>query len=119
MEATSDFFSPCHGVTVSFPGRKPRKSPHEGKRSMAILDHWHPVLLSSQLKKNAVASVCLAGHDLALYRNSNGEIGALTDHCPHRRMKLSLGKVYHDKLQCAYHGWTFDATGNGESPATP
>ena len=86
---------------------------------MPILDHWHPVLLSSQLKKNAVAGVRLAGYDLALYRLSNGEIGALTDHCPHRRMKLSLGKVYHDKLQCAYHGWTFDAAGNGESPATP
>jgi nitrite reductase/ring-hydroxylating ferredoxin subunit len=86
---------------------------------MPILDHWHPVLLSSQLKKNAVVGIRLAGHDLALYRKSNGEIGALTDHCPHRRMKLSLGKVYHDKLQCAYHGWTFDAAGNGESPATP
>jgi nitrite reductase/ring-hydroxylating ferredoxin subunit len=86
---------------------------------MGILDHWHPVLLSSKLQKNAVAGVRLAGRDLALYRNSKGELGALTDHCPHRRMKLSLGKVYHDKLQCAYHGWTFDAAGNGESPATP
>ena len=86
---------------------------------MAVLNHWHPVLPSRQLKKNAVAGVRLAGRDLVLFRNSTGELGALADYCPHRRMKLSLGKVYHDKLQCLYHGWTFDAHGNGESPGTP
>jgi phenylpropionate dioxygenase-like ring-hydroxylating dioxygenase large terminal subunit len=86
---------------------------------MAVLDHWHPILPSRQLKKNAVAGVRLAGNDLVLYRTSTGEVGALIDHCPHRRMRLSLGKVYHDRLQCGYHGWTFDAEGNGESPATP
>src|ERR1019366_3148799 len=86
---------------------------------MAILDHWHPILPSRRLKRNGVAGARLAGHDLVLYRDSKGEIGALTDHCPHGRMKLSLGKVYHDKLQCGYHGWTFDRAGQGESPATP
>lgn len=86
---------------------------------MSILDHWHPILPSSELKCNAVKGVRLAGNDLVLYRNSRNELGALTDHCPHRRMKLSLGKVYHDRLQCGYHGWTYDAKGCGESPATP
>lgn len=86
---------------------------------MAILDHWHPILPSNQLARNAVAPVRLAGHDLVLFRNSKGDLGALADYCPHRRMKLSLGKVYRDKLQCSYHGWTFDQQGNGESPATP
>ncbi len=86
---------------------------------MTIFDHWHPILPSHQLKKNGVAGVRLAGHDLVLFRNSKGEISALADQCPHRRMKLSMGKVYHDKLQCLYHGWTFDGKGNGESPATP
>jgi len=86
---------------------------------MAIHDHWHPILQSEQLKDSAVAGVRLAGEDIVLYRDSHGAVGALVDHCPHRRMKLSLGKVYHDKLQCGYHGWTFDPRGNGESPATP
>lgn len=86
---------------------------------MPVHDHWHPVLPSSHLKRNAVAGVRLAGRDIVLYRDSYGNLGALDDHCPHRRMKLSLGKVFHDKLQCGYHGWTFDTLGNGESPATP
>jgi nitrite reductase/ring-hydroxylating ferredoxin subunit len=86
---------------------------------MSVHDHWHPILLSSQLKKNAVAGVRLDALNIVLYRNSKGEVGALEDCCPHRRMKLSLGCVHQDKLQCRYHGWTFDAAGNGESPATP
>ena len=86
---------------------------------MTILDHWHPILPSCALKRNRVAGVRLAGRDIALFRNSAGEIGALDNQCPHRRMRLDLGKVHHDKLQCGYHGWTFDACGNGESPGTP
>jgi phenylpropionate dioxygenase-like ring-hydroxylating dioxygenase large terminal subunit len=86
---------------------------------MSILDHWHPILSSHRLKKNAVAGVRLAGHDLAVFRDAQGELGALTDHCPHRRMKLSLGKIRQNKLQCAYHGWTYDKKGQGESPGTP
>src|SRR4051812_47928440 len=87
--------------------------------TMPLLDHWHPILPSKRLKRNGVIGRRLAGHDLVLYRDSQGQLGALDDHCPHRRMKLSLGKVYHDKLQCTYHGWTFDCQGQGESPATP
>jgi phenylpropionate dioxygenase-like ring-hydroxylating dioxygenase large terminal subunit len=86
---------------------------------MLLLDHWHPVIPSRNLKKNGVASARLAGQNLVLFRDSRGQVAALEDYCPHRRMKLSLGKVVGDKLQCLYHGWTFDTEGNGESPATP
>jgi phenylpropionate dioxygenase-like ring-hydroxylating dioxygenase large terminal subunit len=86
---------------------------------MAILDHWHPILASRSLKKKAVAGVRLAGHDLVVFRDAKGQPGALTDYCPHRRMKLSMGKVHNNKLQCLYHGWTYDKNGEGESPGTP
>ncbi len=85
---------------------------------MGILDHWHPVLLREQLGRTP-AAVRLAGQDLVLFRTPNGDIGALEDLCPHRRMRLSRGKVVGDRLQCSYHGWTFDCRGAGESPATP
>lgn len=85
---------------------------------MAVLDHWHPVLRCSQLGTQPVA-VRLAGHTLAVFRTQSGKIGALADGCPHRRMKLSLGRVCGERLQCTYHGWTFDPEGNGESPGTP
>ncbi len=85
---------------------------------MDILDHWHPVLSSRQLHDKPVG-VRLAGHSLVLFRDGNGTIGALEDVCPHRRMRLSGGRVEQGRLECPYHGWTFDAQGHGESPGTP
>lgn len=84
---------------------------------MAIMDHWHPVLASSDLKAKPVA-VQLCGQEVVLFRTPD-QLGALHNCCPHRRMKLSLGQVCGDRLQCKYHGWTFDCDGNGESPGTP
>jgi vanillate O-demethylase monooxygenase subunit len=84
---------------------------------MAELDHWHPVLLSTALGRRPVA-VRLAGREIAVFRTPNG-VAALDDVCPHRRMRLSVGTVLGDRLQCQYHGWTFAADGAGESPGTP
>src|SRR5207248_6150025 len=72
---------------------------------------------SSRLRRRPVG-VRLAGHEIVLFRTPNG-VGALRDLCPHRRMRLSLGQVVGDRLQCRYHGWTYDVRGNGESPGTP
>jgi phenylpropionate dioxygenase-like ring-hydroxylating dioxygenase large terminal subunit len=85
---------------------------------MGVFDHWHPILPAKQLRRQPVA-VRLHATDLVLFRTASGPIGALVDCCPHRRMKLSLGKVIGDRLQCAYHGWTYDCCGAGESPGTP
>lgn len=54
-----------------------------------------------------------------LFRTQSGRVAALTDQCPHRRMRLSLGEVAGERLRCRYHGWTFDRDGQGESPGTP
>lgn len=85
---------------------------------MGVFDHWHPVLLSRDLQKRPVC-VRLHGKDIALFRTADGQVGALDDCCPHRRMRLSMGTVVDDRLQCLYHGWTFNCAGEGESPGTP
>jgi phenylpropionate dioxygenase-like ring-hydroxylating dioxygenase large terminal subunit len=85
---------------------------------MAAIDHWHPVLPTKQLEDRPVG-IRLAGEEIVLFRGEGGQIGALDDCCPHRRMRLSRGKVIDDRLQCTYHGWTFDCLGAGESPGTP
>jgi phenylpropionate dioxygenase-like ring-hydroxylating dioxygenase large terminal subunit len=84
----------------------------------AEFNHWHPILLSENLRRKPVA-VRLHSTDIVLFRTASGTIGALDNCCPHRRMKLSLGQVVGDRLQCSYHGWTFDCWGAGESPGTP
>jgi phenylpropionate dioxygenase-like ring-hydroxylating dioxygenase large terminal subunit len=86
---------------------------------MPMLDFWHPVLRSRDLPRDRAVGVKLAGRSLALFRSGPDQFGALEDRCPHRRMKLSVGKVQDGRLRCAYHGWTFDGSGLGESPGTP
>jgi len=86
---------------------------------MAMLDYWHPVLRSGELPRGRAVPVRLAGRAVALYRPGPGRVAALDDVCPHRRMRLSAGKVCGGRLACPYHGWTFDACGAGESPGTP
>ncbi|WP_434043628.1 MULTISPECIES: Rieske 2Fe-2S domain-containing protein [Sorangium] len=85
---------------------------------MAELDHWHPVLLSHELRRKP-RNVRLAGHEIVVFRTSSGGLGAFTDRCPHRSMRLSEGWVEGDRLVCAYHGWRWAVDGRGEIPATP
>lgn len=85
---------------------------------MGCLDHWNAVALSRNLKRKPI-SVRVDGRDFVLFRLSDGTVGALDEMCPHRRMRLSAGCVVGEKLQCAYHGWTFDCDGAGSSPGTP
>jgi nitrite reductase/ring-hydroxylating ferredoxin subunit len=85
---------------------------------MGMLDHWHPVLRSRDLRRGPVG-VKVAGEPIAVFRTRSGGLGAVADVCPHRRLKLSVGAVAGDRLRCRYHGWTFDARGHGESPGTP
>jgi phenylpropionate dioxygenase-like ring-hydroxylating dioxygenase large terminal subunit len=85
---------------------------------MGMLDHWHPVHPSGGLRTKPVG-LQLAGRLICLYRTAAGEAAAINDVCPHRRLKLSYGRVVGDRIECKYHGWTFDGCGNGESPSTP
>jgi phenylpropionate dioxygenase-like ring-hydroxylating dioxygenase large terminal subunit len=72
---------------------------------------WTPVLPIAEIETQPVA-VELAGERIVLFRNSQAEIGALVDRCPHRGAALSLGRVSEDGcLECPYHGWQFDKDG--------
>jgi phenylpropionate dioxygenase-like ring-hydroxylating dioxygenase large terminal subunit len=92
---------------------------HSRNGHLRMLDFWHPVLKSEALPVSRVVSVKVAGCAVAVFRTSAGGLGAIADQCAHRRMKLSVGKVQQDKLICAYHGWSFDCDGRGESPSAP
>jgi phenylpropionate dioxygenase-like ring-hydroxylating dioxygenase large terminal subunit len=85
---------------------------------MGMLDHWHPVLAGHTLKKKPVG-IQLAGRLICLFRDAKGTAAAIDDVCPHRRLKLSYGRVVGDRVECKYHGWTFNGCGEGESPSTP
>ena len=54
----------------------------------------------------------LWGEPLVIYRDSNRELVAMTDVCPHRSAPLSMGRVEDDELVCMYHGWRFGEKGD-------
>lgn len=71
-------------------------------------DYWYPVLWGRKVKKKPVA-VRLCGKNLFVMRDQDGNIRALHDRCPHRGVKISLGKQWWPgTISCPYHGWTFD-----------
>lgn len=87
-------------------------------RRRGPLEHWNAAALGRRIGIRPQA-VRVDGREIVLFRDEQGTLGALDDVCPHRRMRLSEGCVVGDKLRCAYHGWTFDRRGRGESPGAP
>ncbi len=72
---------------------------------------WYPVASSTEVGDEEPLAVELFGTWWVLAR-LGGELVAFVDECPHRLLPLSGGNICGDTLQCAYHGWTFDATGD-------
>ncbi len=52
--------------------------------------------------------------DIAVFRNTNDEIFAVNDSCPHKQGKLSQGIVHGQSVTCPLHNWKIDLT-NGEA----
>ncbi|SNT15529.1 assimilatory nitrite reductase (NAD(P)H) small subunit [Noviherbaspirillum humi] len=43
--------------------------------------------------------------DVAIFRNSEDEVFALLDRCPHKGGPLSQGIVFKDRVACPLHNW--------------
>jgi phthalate 4,5-dioxygenase oxygenase subunit len=88
----------------------------EGEAPMGQLmrRHWIPACLSEEVVEPDGAPVRsrLLGEDLVVFRDSDGRLGVLDEHCPHRRASLALGRNEECGLRCLYHGWKIDVEGN-------
>lgn len=76
-----------------------------------IKNQWYAILPSKNVKDGQIVAVKRLNLDLALFRNSKGEIGCVVDQCTHRGAALSLGKVKDDCIQCPFHGLEFNKIG--------
>jgi nitrite reductase (NADH) small subunit len=63
-----------------------------------------PVLGSRRVRRDA-------GMDVAVFRNSMGEVFALLDRCPHKGGPLSQGIVFGNSVACPLHNWTIELEG--------
>ena len=85
--------------------------PHYDASVLGASGYWYPAMLSRQLGSKP-EPVKLFGEDIVFFREK-GKVFAWLDRCPHRGIKLSIGKKeFPGTFSCRYHGWTFDlATG--------
>jgi phthalate 4,5-dioxygenase len=84
--------------------------------------HWIPACMSEEVAERDGAPVRtrLLGEDLVVFRDSDGRLGVLGDHCRHRGASLAFGRNENCGLRCLYHGWKFDVDGNVlEMPSEP
>jgi phenylpropionate dioxygenase-like ring-hydroxylating dioxygenase large terminal subunit len=75
----------------------------------ALRAHWHPVGPEEAFGVAPVPRTVL-GTPVVLWRTEAG-LHAAVDSCPHRRARLSAGRVCAGLLECPYHAWSFGPDG--------
>jgi len=84
--------------------------------------YWVPACLSEEISGPDCdpVRVRLLGEDLVAFRDTNGRLGLLGEHCSHRGASLFFGRNEESGLRCLYHGWKMDVNGNVlETPCEP
>ena len=73
---------------------------------------WMPVCRAPFLEPGgAPRRIRLLGEDLIAFRVADGRVGVRDELCPHRLCSLALARNEGSSLQCLYHGWKFDVSG--------
>jgi phenylpropionate dioxygenase-like ring-hydroxylating dioxygenase large terminal subunit len=76
-----------------------------------IPKQWYAILESNEIKKGKIVGVTRMGEQMVAWRNTRGELSVMSDKCPHRGAALSVGKLIGECIQCAFHGFEYDARG--------
>ena len=81
------------------------------ERDGAIINNWYIICTSSEVKKRPIAQV-IYDQQYVIFRNDCNRPVVLKDRCLHRHALLSMGgNVEQGKIQCPYHGWTYNDQG--------
>ncbi len=84
-------------------------------RQAVLRKFWHAVMPLAALR-DGPQPFTLLGERIVLFLDEGGAPAALKDRCCHRTAQLSKGwcpreGALRGKLQCGYHGWTYDRDG--------
>jgi phenylpropionate dioxygenase-like ring-hydroxylating dioxygenase large terminal subunit len=83
---------------------------------------WFPACLAEEVAEpdGPPIRLRLLGEDLIAFRDTNGSVGIVGAHCPHRRAGLFFGRNEEGGIRCVYHGWKFATDGQClERPCEP
>ncbi len=87
-----------------------------------LRQYWLPILLAGELPEpdGKPQRVRVLGEDLVAFRDSDGRVGLLGEHCAHRGASLYFGRNEQCGLRCVYHGWKYDTLGRCvDMPSAP
>ncbi|CAL1388325.1 unnamed protein product [Linum trigynum] len=75
---------------------------------------WYPLMPVCDLDKKVPRALMVLGMDVVVWWDRNENVWKVFDDmCPHRLAPLSEGRIDPaGRLQCVYHGWCFDGSGN-------
>lgn len=74
------------------------------------INFWYPMATSAELADKPLRVRALT-QDFVVFRDAEGKAHCLSNTCTHRGGSLAAGKVVGGNVQCPYHGWQFNGTG--------
>lgn len=69
---------------------------------------WTPICAVTDIPVLGSRVVNAEGGDIALFRNSDDEVFAVHDKCPHKAGPLSQGIVHGRTVTCPLHSWKIE-----------
>ena len=75
-----------------------------------FINFWYCAAIAENLGETPLR-VHMLSQNFVLFRDSAGLAHCLHDVCAHRGTSLAGGAVKDDLIQCPYHGWLYDSTG--------
>ncbi|MBU2285177.1 MAG: Rieske 2Fe-2S domain-containing protein, partial [Gammaproteobacteria bacterium] len=74
---------------------------------------WTPAMTEAEIPAADEPPVRLEllGEKLVVFRDTDGRVGVLDQHCPHRGASLFFGRNEEGGIRCVYHGWKFGVDG--------
>jgi len=77
-----------------------------------IYNQWYVILESKELKKQTPLRITRLSANMVLWRDEKNEVACIADECCHRGASLSCGKIVKGNLECPFHGFIYDKSGN-------
>ncbi len=71
---------------------------------------WHAAATSDEVGDAPIERTIL-DERIVIFRQQDGTVATLDDHCPHYGLRLSTGAIVGNDIECTYHGLRFNGTG--------
>lgn len=81
-----------------------------GVMAPLIFNAWYVIAPSADVDRT-LRGIKVLGERLVYYRTEGGLPVVLDDRCAHRRFPLSKGRLKGDAIECGYHGFTYEPSG--------